>query len=178
MGRRSGVRRSWWRSEGWEVRSREWWVRCHRSGVIGHESRVKSQESGDRCRGQWSCIENEFQYSATGTRTRVARVRAEYPNQLDYSGCWLCHWNTCACLFVLTFWSMTPDPWLPTPPFPLLTSHPSLLTQDLLTPDLGPMTLDFSPRTHNSWPMTHDSWPMISQSLPLTPHFRPLDLVT
>ena len=25
-------------------------------------------------------------YSATGTRTRVARVRAEYPNQLDYSG--------------------------------------------------------------------------------------------
>ena len=27
------------------------------------------------------------QNSATGTRTRVARVRAEYPNQLDYSGC-------------------------------------------------------------------------------------------
>ena len=26
------------------------------------------------------------QNSATGTRTRVARVRAEYPNQLDYSG--------------------------------------------------------------------------------------------
>ena len=26
--------------------------------------------------------------SATGTRTRVARVRAEYPNQLDYSGSW------------------------------------------------------------------------------------------
>ncbi len=25
-------------------------------------------------------------HSATGTRTRVARVRAEYPNQLDYSG--------------------------------------------------------------------------------------------
>ena len=24
--------------------------------------------------------------SATGTRTRVARVRAEYPNQLDYTG--------------------------------------------------------------------------------------------
>jgi hypothetical protein len=24
--------------------------------------------------------------SATGTRTRVAWVRAEYPNQLDYSG--------------------------------------------------------------------------------------------
>ena len=28
------------------------------------------------------------QNSATGTRTRVARVRAEYPNQLDYSGSW------------------------------------------------------------------------------------------
>ena len=32
--------------------------------------------------GQCACIK----YSATGTRTRVARVRAEYPNQLDYSG--------------------------------------------------------------------------------------------
>ena len=29
-----------------------------------------------------------MQNSATGTRTRVARVRAEYPNQLDYSGFW------------------------------------------------------------------------------------------
>ena len=29
--------------------------------------------------------------SATGTRTRVARVRAEYPNQLDYSG--ICIYN-------------------------------------------------------------------------------------
>lgn len=28
----------------------------------------------------------EEKYSATGTRARVARVRAEYPNQLDYSG--------------------------------------------------------------------------------------------
>ena len=30
--------------------------------------------------------EQSISYSATGTRTRVARVRAEYPNQLDYSG--------------------------------------------------------------------------------------------
>ena len=30
--------------------------------------------------------------SATGTRTRVARVRAEYPSQLDYSGCWTHLW--------------------------------------------------------------------------------------
>ena len=28
----------------------------------------------------------EQRSSATGTRTRVARVRAEYPSQLDYSG--------------------------------------------------------------------------------------------
>ena len=43
------------------------------------------------------------QHSATGTRTRIARVRAEYPNQLDYSGFCLSHrqsikrgrmWNT------------------------------------------------------------------------------------
>ena len=27
-------------------------------------------------------------HSATGTRARVARVRPEYPNQLDYSGWW------------------------------------------------------------------------------------------
>ena len=26
--------------------------------------------------------------SATGTRTRVTRARAEYPDQLDYSRCW------------------------------------------------------------------------------------------
>ena len=30
--------------------------------------------------------EPELHNSATGPRTRVARVRAEYPNQLDYSG--------------------------------------------------------------------------------------------
>ena len=32
----------------------------------------------------WSMF--RFENSATGTRTRVARVRTEYPNQLDYSG--------------------------------------------------------------------------------------------
>ena len=32
---------------------------------------------------RWFAVPN----SATRTRTRVARVRAEYPNQLDYSGC-------------------------------------------------------------------------------------------
>ena len=32
-------------------------------------------------------LSHEFDaHSATGTRTQVARVRAEYPTQLDYSG--------------------------------------------------------------------------------------------
>jgi hypothetical protein len=31
-------------------------------------------------------VRGSIKNSATGTRTRVARVRAEYPNQLDYSG--------------------------------------------------------------------------------------------
>ena len=39
---------------------------------------------------EWSYVHVHrwTQNSATGTRTRVARVRAEYPNQLDYSGFW------------------------------------------------------------------------------------------
>ena len=39
-------------------------------------------EMAGKTNAYWSLPEN----SATGTRTRVARVRAEYPNQLDYSG--------------------------------------------------------------------------------------------
>ena len=34
----------------------------------------------------WKEMQLRKKYSATGTRARVARVRAEYPNQLDYSG--------------------------------------------------------------------------------------------
>ena len=37
--------------------------------------------------GRWQCARTS---SATATRTRVARVRAEYPNQLDYGGI---EWN-------------------------------------------------------------------------------------
>ena len=34
-----------------------------------------------------TCVRSPWaKNSATGTRTRVARVRAEYPNQLDYGG--------------------------------------------------------------------------------------------
>ena len=42
----------------------------------------KGSMPGSRSEG-WTLLYN---YSAAGTRTRVARVRAEYPNQLDYSG--------------------------------------------------------------------------------------------
>ena len=34
----------------------------------------------------WIVVDWKVNSSATGTWTRVARVRAEYPNQLDYSG--------------------------------------------------------------------------------------------
>ena len=54
-------------------------------------------KAGARGRHKWSQVARvrptyltrrleEQTSSATGTRTRVARVRAEYPNQLDYSG--------------------------------------------------------------------------------------------
>ena len=43
--------------------------------------------------------------SATGTRTRVARVRAEYPNQLDYSGfCWLSQGGAKLALYLFALW--------------------------------------------------------------------------
>ena len=34
----------------------------------------------------YACHTDICQNSGTGTRARVARVRAEYPNQLDYTG--------------------------------------------------------------------------------------------
>ena len=43
------------------------------------------------------------QYSATGTRTRVARVRAEYPNQLDYSGHVDLFFDILLCMYVAMF---------------------------------------------------------------------------
>ena len=43
----------------------------------------------------WRCVVIRMHgNSATGTRTRVARVRAEYPNQLDYSGDGFLYSNT------------------------------------------------------------------------------------
>ena len=45
------------------------------------------------------CLSLGLRNSATGTRTRVARVRAEYPNQLDYSGFWQTEQTWCmSCL--------------------------------------------------------------------------------
>ena len=45
------------------------------------------------------CPQMSCQCSATGTRTRVARVRAEYPNQLDYSGL-IASWCSTPTLFI------------------------------------------------------------------------------
>ena len=51
--------------------------------VVALESRGPASTATHHClRPGMTGAEN----SATGTRTRVARVRAEYPNQLDYSG--------------------------------------------------------------------------------------------
>ena len=58
------------------------WVSQEQQGKAGN----KKPSSGYRCvadcknSGVWG------NNSGTGTRTRVARVRAEYPNQLDYTG--------------------------------------------------------------------------------------------
>ena len=54
----------------------------HRSD---YPARKKSDLEGQNCYLDPSATETRTS-SATGTRTRVARVRAEYPNQLDYSG--------------------------------------------------------------------------------------------
>ena len=45
-------------------------------------------------------------HSATGTRTRVARVRAEYPNQLDYSGVAGCRLSVLEVCVVWWCWSL------------------------------------------------------------------------
>ena len=52
---------------------------------------------------QCNMSQHRKKHSATGTRIRVARVRAEYPNQLDYSGvasCWI-PGHTCAWCILL-----------------------------------------------------------------------------
>ena len=63
----------------------------------------------------WVPRQQVFPYSATGTRTRVARVRAEYPNQLDYGGSaveWIKIKNKIIFttrLVSVEFWSTQPD---------------------------------------------------------------------
>ena len=50
-----------------------------------HANRERdSKQTREHCRTPGMCKGSKA--SATGTWTRVARVRAEYPNQLDYSG--------------------------------------------------------------------------------------------
>ena len=51
---------------------------------------AKSSNFQAACRETADLANDSYaQYSATGTRARVARVRAEYPSQLDYSGFWM-----------------------------------------------------------------------------------------
>ena len=52
-----------------------WSIAARHAGAPQAAKRVRQQ-----------CLRGLVYNSATGTRTRVARVRAEYPNQLDYSG--------------------------------------------------------------------------------------------
>ena len=63
--------------------ARNWWGKCCElaAGWLGCRAPFCGAKRGVVCPREM--------HSATGTRTRVARVRAEYPNQLDYSGfCW------------------------------------------------------------------------------------------
>ena len=62
-------------------------------GLAGRRLNRSAKVSLSVCRERLQdAVRNGLSYlkvrkdSATGTRTRVARVRAEYPNQLDYSG--------------------------------------------------------------------------------------------
>ena len=57
------------------------------SNSTRHFSAVRTWEYSGQQRVTGSSATNPAtKYSAAGTRTRVARVRAEYPNQLDYGG--------------------------------------------------------------------------------------------
>ena len=53
-------------------------------GRPGGKRRLELRTPAEAAWHPWNLRTSEN--SATGTRTRVARVRAEYPNQLDYSG--------------------------------------------------------------------------------------------
>ena len=66
-------------------------------GVVAHW--IKAYSSRGVCVGGMAMLPLRVwlpENSATGTRTRVARVRAEYPNQLDYSGDGYVFASTCS----------------------------------------------------------------------------------
>ena len=66
------------------------WTASVRGSSLAHWTApglAKSSNFQSACRETADLANDSYaQYFATGTRTRVARVRAEYPNQLDYSG--------------------------------------------------------------------------------------------
>ena len=68
------------------------WRLCMKLAALRGASSAPKQRGGGACSWMEStelgrmCGRGAMRNSATGTRTRVARVRAEYPSQLDYSG--------------------------------------------------------------------------------------------
>ena len=70
---------------------------CHRDACTWAKRPIQTPKprnpwarKGPACGKMVSECSKIMENSATGTRTRVARVRAEYPNQLDYSGFEIC----------------------------------------------------------------------------------------
>ena len=61
-----------------------WWAPSCFINVHIHDFNQHENYSDVGVLNKWLLV--QFRNSATGTRTRVARVRAEYPNQLDYGG--------------------------------------------------------------------------------------------
>ena len=79
---RARPQRSWLRRHALWQQPSSFGSCCGRSLLRLARDRVHMESS----RNIYKTHHPENKYSATGTRTRVARVRAEYPNQLDYSG--------------------------------------------------------------------------------------------
>ena len=62
------------------------WMRTIQQNVTELNYPTEKTTETIRKTNKISCFFQKNKNSAAGTRTRVARVKAEYPNQLDYSG--------------------------------------------------------------------------------------------
>lgn len=54
--------------------------------LVGGGGKMRSRKQGGK-NVRMRKLQKGKKNSVAGTRTRVSRVRAEYPNQLDYNGC-------------------------------------------------------------------------------------------